>query len=286
MTDMPRHPDDQARPNAAAVAWVIARRELIGMWRRPVRMAAAIGTPLLIWLLLSQGFSGETFTGLVGGAGAEASAPANDAIDPDVSYRAFALPGMMTLTAVFASIFASISLIEQRNATTGPAYLPAVLVSPAPRWSIAIGKIAGGAIVGFLQAMVLLATAPLLDMRLTLLSVSLATLAVLLTAMAMAALGLLFAWRCETTASFHAVMNLVFMPMWLLSGAFFAAPQASWWFAGLMTINPLTWCTQAIRVPLVTGEPAWTALAVTATCAAVLVIACIAQFNRPMRPWR
>ena len=63
-------------------------------------------------------------------------------------------------------------------------------------------------------------------------------------------LGVAFAWRSETTAGFHAVMNLVFLPMWLLSGAFFPPDGAAGWLALLMRVNPLTWCTQAIRGPL------------------------------------
>jgi ABC-2 type transport system permease protein len=78
----------------------------------------------------------------------------------------------------------------------------------------------------------------------------------------MAALGVAFAWRSRTTAGFHAVMNLLIMPMWLLSGAFFPAKSASPWLAAIMRIG---------------GGPPWSlaasgAFAAVALAAAVLVV--------------
>ncbi len=66
----------------------------------------------------------------------------------------------------------------------------------------------------------------------------------------MTSLGLAFAWRAESTASFHAVMNLVFMPLWLLSSAVFPPEGAAAWVRVVMRLNPLSWCTDAVRAPL------------------------------------
>ncbi len=46
-----------------------------------------------------------------------------------------------------------------------------------------------------------------------------------ISAMTLTALGVFFAWPMESTQGFHAIMNLVLMPLWLLSGAFFPVPQ-------------------------------------------------------------
>jgi len=73
----------------------------------------------------------------------------------------------------------------------------------------------------------------------------------MLTAVAMTAVGLVFAWQCESTGAFHSVMNLLLMPMWLLSGAFFPESGAVPWLQVIMRINPLTWCTTAMRDPLI-----------------------------------
>src|SRR5262249_52165782 len=133
-------------------------------------------------------------------------------------------------------------------------WLQSVLVSPAPRWAIALGKTAGGATVAWAQAAVLLPTAPLVGVRFGAIAAVLALVALAITSLAMTGLGLVFAWRCETSSAFHAVMNLVFMPMWILSGSLFPPGGAAPWMKWLMWINPLTWCTQSIRAPLF-GEP-------------------------------
>ena len=173
----------------------------------------------------------------------------------ETSYAAFMLPGAITLVAVFAAIFSSISVIEDRN----EGWLQAALVSPAPRWSLAMGKIIGSSLVSFIQSAVMLLAIPFLHIHASPAAIALSLLALAATSFAMTAMGFIFAWHSETTAAFHAVMNIVFMPMWLLSGAFFP-PKADGgvWHAGfltwLMRINPLTWCTQAIRLPMLEGS--------------------------------
>lgn len=247
------------QPSGFAIAWVICRRELIRFVRQPAKMAAAIGTPLLLWLLMASGF---------------ADSLGRDALG-DVRYSVFLLPGVMTLVAVFAAIFASISIIEDRR----DGWLQSVLASPAPRWSIALGKTAGGSIVAWLQAAILLPSVMLLDVTISLQAALLMLAALAVVSIAMAAMGVAFAWQCETTGSFHAVMNLVFMPMWLLSGAFFPADGSAEWLRSLVWLNPLTWATHAIRAPLV-GEASASALAVSCVFALVLLVVATMAVSR------
>ncbi len=235
------------------VTLVIVRRELILFVRQPARIAAAIGTPCLFWLFMASGFAQSLKPEHLG----------------ETSYGTYLLPGMMTLVAVFAAIFSSISIIEDRR----EGWLQAVLVSPAPRWSIALGKILGGAVVAWVQAAFLLAAAPLLDIELSLTAILLSLIGVAVTSFAMTAVGVAFAWRTETTAAFHAIMNLVFMPAWLLSGSLFPPAGSSAWLGLLVKLNPLSWCTQSIRGPLM-GESSISALlAAIAFAAASLAIA-------------
>jgi ABC-2 type transport system permease protein len=220
------------------IALVIARRDLVRFLRQPARIAAAIGTPLLFWAFMGGGFAGSFRPAGLG----------------ETSYAGFLLPGMITLVAVFSAIFSAFSIIEGRN----EGWLQTVLVSPAPRWAIALGKISGSSLLAFVQAAMLMLALPFLDLKVTIAGVGASLLALAITSFAMTAMGLLFAWRSETTASFHAIMNIVFMPMWLLSGAFFpptpstegGASALTW----LMRINPLTWCTQAMREPLLNRD--------------------------------
>jgi ABC-2 type transport system permease protein len=239
---------------------IIAVRELVRFWRQPARVVAAVGTPLLLWLLLGSGLAGAMRSG---------SAQAG-------SYGAFLLPGMMSLVVVFASMFAAIALIEDR----GAGWLQAVLVSPAPRWSVALGKILGGAILAWGQAVVLLA--PYLAVVEVLpppRAVLAAALGLFLTSVAITALGLALAWRSRTVAGFHAVMNLLLLPMWLLSSALFPPAGAAGWLRALMRANPMTWCNEAIRGPLA-GNASWWPPALVAALATCLVAAAILVMRR------
>jgi ABC-2 type transport system permease protein len=68
-------------------------------------------------------------------------------------------------------------------------------------------------------------------------------------------LGLMIAWRMESTQGFHAIMNLILLPIWLLSGAFFPATGASPWLVWIMKIDPLTYGMAALRRTLYLDQP-------------------------------
>jgi ABC-2 type transport system permease protein len=103
-------------------------------------------------------------------------------------------------------------------------------------------------------------------------------------------LGLVIAWRMESTQGFHAIMNLVLIPMWLLSGAFFPASGASPWLRVVMALNPLTYGLAALRRCLypagVAVGPEVPALAVsmvvTLAFAAVTFLAARQMASRPL----
>jgi len=94
---------------------------------------AALGQPILFWLLFGTGFH-QAFRG--GGAGE--------------SFMGYYVAGTVALILLFTSIFSTISIIEDRR----EGFLQGVLVAPAPRWAIAIGKGIGGAAIALAQALI------------------------------------------------------------------------------------------------------------------------------------
>ncbi len=169
----------------------------------------------------------------------------------DQNFMTYYLPGTVALILLFTAIFATISIIEDRR----EGFLQNVLVAPVPRWTIAAGKIFGGAAIAWVQACIFLALAlatgsvplgPGLIGVLGLMAVS---------AMTLTALGVFFAWPMESTQGFHAIMNLVLMPLWLLSGAFFPVPQpiesspiGQWVMHWVMRANPLSYTISGLRI--------------------------------------
>lgn len=66
--------------------------------------------------------------------------------------------------------------------------------------------------------------------------------------------GLVIAWRIESTRGFHLIMNSILVPIWFLSGAFFPAAGAPIWLRWVMRVNPLTYGMAALRRALYLGE--------------------------------
>ncbi|MBL8745277.1 MAG: ABC transporter permease [Phycisphaerae bacterium] len=214
----------QSRLAAAA----LTRRELIRFIRQPSRVAASIGTPVLLWLFIASGMS-RSFM-MPGDAGEH------------VSYGSYLLPGVVTMTILFSTIFAAISLIQDRQ----EGFLQSVLVSPIPAWAIVASKVLGGAAVATLQAIILLLAAPFIGLEPSFLGLLGAVIASALTSIAVVGLGLAAAWWIDSTAGFHGVMNMLLMPMWLLSGALFPVQGSTPWLRAIVTANPLHWCHSAI----------------------------------------
>jgi ABC-type polysaccharide/polyol phosphate export permease len=60
------------------------------------------------------------------------------------------------------------------------------------------------------------------------------------------AMGFWLAWKIESPPGFHAVMNMVLLPMWMASGAVF--PQgSSVWLRWFMTADPFTYGVAGVR---------------------------------------
>lgn len=232
--------------------YTLWRRELTRFFRQPSRIAGAVATPLIFWLLIGSGLSGSFR--LPGGP-------------EHVDYLEYFFPGTMVLVLLFAAIFSNISVIEDRH----EGFLQGVLVAPVGRASLVAGKILGGSTLAWLQGIVFLALAPAAGIWLTVPSALAAAGVLALLAVTLSALGFAFAWKLDSVQGFHAIMNIVLMPMWMLSGAFFPVSGAPGWLAALMRLNPLTYGIAALRhafygAVLEEGMPGWS-LSLTVTLA-------------------
>jgi ABC-2 type transport system permease protein len=245
---------------ARALAW----REIVRFLRQPSRIVGAFAPPLLAWLLLGAGF-GSSFR-VPGGAGA--------------TYVAYFFPGTVVLVVLFAAIFSTISVIEDRR----EGFLQAVVVSPVSPLAVAAGKIAGGTLLALAQGGVLLLLAPVLGYTPSVAALVPALLVLAFVALALTGLGLAIAWMLESTQGFHAIMNLFLIPMWFLSGSFFPAEGAPVWLRAAMAVNPLTYGVAALRHaldPTASGLPSsGLSVAVTFSFALGAVLVAAGVINR------
>jgi len=197
----------------------LAHRELVRFFRQRNRVFGALGQPIIFWLLFSEGLR-----------------------DNKLDYAHF-FPGTLVMILLFTAIFATISIIEDRN----EGFLQSVLVSPAPRWAMVLGKVLGGAAIAMIQGLLFLALgAVTLRFASSPLDVAQAVALMAVIAVALTALGFTIAWRMESTHGFHAIMSVFLLPMWLLSGAFFPA-GGDGWLAWVIRLNPLTYGVAGLR---------------------------------------
>jgi ABC-2 type transport system permease protein len=225
----------------AATLW---QRELVRFWRQKSRVLGVVASPLVFWLLIGYG--------------------SND--------LARFYSGALVLTVMFSAIFSTISIIEDRR----EGFLLSMLVSPAPRSSLVLGKILGSATLAWVQGLIFLAFAPLAGVSVSFLDLIPVVGAIFLISFTLTGLGFVIAWKMESTSGFHAIMNLLLVPMWMVSGSLFPMATAHGWVRAIMWVNPLTYSIALMNHVLVLPNAApglAESLAVTAIFGLVLLLA-------------
>lgn len=252
-----------------ALAW----REVIRFLRQRSRVIGALATPVIFWLFIGLGV-GRTFQSASLGASGE-------------NFLAYFFPGTVVMILLFTAIFSTISVIEDRR----EGFLQGVLVAPVGRGSIVLGKIFGGAVLAFVQGCLFLAAGPFVgvDWNVTGWLAALGIMAVL--SVGLTGLGLCLAWSMSSTQGFHAVMNLLLMPMWFLSGSLFPAEGAWGPIRWVMAVNPLSWGLAGVRRGLhfddaalaASSPPLWACFAVCLLFAGATICLSWIAATRPVR---
>jgi len=229
----------------------LCQRELVRFLRQRSRIAGALGTPLVFWLLLGSGVgSSMTLPALAG----------------TMNYMQYFFPGTVVMILLFTSIFSTISIIEDRR----EGFLQAVLVAPVGRSAIVVGKIAGATILALLQGMLFMILAPI-AVGVSVAAIPQTVLFLGLVAFGLTGLGYVIAWSLDSTQGFHAIMNLFLIPMWLLSGAVFPASGAPAWLQWIIAANPLTYGVGVVRWSLY-GPAAYASLGGPSPLVSVVVV--------------
>ncbi len=249
-------------------AWTLAEREVTRFLRQRSRLIGALGQPIIFWILFGVGFSGSF-------------ALQNDS-GASVGYQEYFVPGVAAMIVLFTAIFSTISIIEDRH----EGFLQGVLVSPASRLAIVVGKLLGGTILSVLQAGVFLALAIILpklglapqpSWSINIVSGILIILWLTLVGLGLTGLGYMLAWRTDSVQGFHSLMSVLLFPMWLMSGAFFPA-SGSVWMQWVIRLNPLTYGVAGLRRLMYDkGSPALEGLPEWPLCLSVSILFCLAM---------
>jgi len=240
-------------------------RPAVALWHRDVvrflrqrnRIIGALATPLVFWVLLGTGFT-PSFA-VPGAAG--------------MSYLSYFFPGTLVLIMLFTAIFSTISVIEDRR----EGFLQGVLVAPVSPAAIVLGKFLGGTTLAVGQAVLFCALAPFAGVTFPPDMIPSLLAAFILVGFSMTGLGFLVAWPMDSTQGFHAIMNIVLMPLWMVSGSLFPVPAGNSIIGWLGRLNPVTYGVAAIRQSL--GGPHVPGLPSLGVCLGVTTVFCAVTFG-------
>ena len=173
-----------------------------------------------------------------------------------ISFLDFLAPGIVGMTLLFAATMSGASVIWDKEF----GFLKEVLVAPVNRFSIILGRSLGGMTTAIIQALIIVAIAVAMGVKIS--SVSgffLSIVFMILICATFTGFGLILATKLGDMEGFMSIMNLVIMPIFFLSGAFFPLKAMPAGIKYIMYINPLTYGVDGLRGALVSSAafPLW-----------------------------
>ena len=173
-----------------------------------------------------------------------------------MNYLDFMAPGIVGMTLLFAGTISGVSVIWDKEF----GFLKEVLVAPVNRFSIILGRSLGSMTTAIPQALIIVAIAMAMGVKISGISgFFLSIVFMILTCATFTGVGLIIAAKLTDTEGFMAIMNLIIMPIFFLSGAFFPLQVMPAWVKYIMYIDPLTYGVDGLRGALVGGAafPLW-----------------------------
>lgn len=162
-------------------------------------------------------------------------------------YIQFLIPGMVSMSVLFTSVFAGIQIIWDKQF----GFLKETLVAPVSRMEIMIGQTLGGATTAFIQGVIILFLSLLIGLEITgIVGFLVAFGFMALIGVAFTAFGIAIASRMEDMQGFQLIMNFVVFPIFGFSGALFPISSLPSWAGALTLFDPLTYGVEGIRYGL------------------------------------
>ncbi len=165
-------------------------------------------------------------------------------------YIDFAVPGLLGMNLMGSAMWGlGFSIVEARQKKL----LKRLVASPMPRWEYLASFLLSRLLMLVIEVVVFLGFAWLafgVPFRGSLLELGVLCV---LTSLAFSALGLLVASRARTMEAASGLMNLVMLPMWILSGVFFSATRFPAAIQPFVRALPLTAAIDAMRGNMLQG---------------------------------
>lgn len=212
------------------VMYALWLRELKRYWRSKLRIATALVQPVLYLLVLGFGL-------------APVYRKAGEG-----NFLQFVAPGVISMTVLFSAVSSGVGLLWDRQL----GFLREALVAPVPRFQIVTGRICGSATVALMQGLlvaIVCVVAGFRPVNMSLVPLGLGFLALI--AILFAALGTTLGSSIKDMQGFTAVMNVLVLPVFLLSGTLFPLNNLPALLAFLTRVDPLTYGVDGMRSALI-----------------------------------
>ena len=160
-------------------------------------------------------------------------------------------PGVLAQSALFMAIFYGINVIFERDL----GIVHKLLVSPASRVALVLGKAIGGGLRALSQAVIVYLVAWLVGvhLRLELLPMLGVAATVMLGAALFSTFSLAIACVVRSRERFMGIGQLLTMPLFFASSAIYPIALMPDWLKIVATLNPLSYMVDATRTMMIVG---------------------------------
>jgi ABC-2 type transport system permease protein len=163
----------------------------------------------------------------------------------DLGYAEFLAPGIVAMTVLFASTLSGISIIVDKEF----GIIKELLIAPVSRVSLVLGKLMGGMITSLLRAILItILFCVILELHVGILDFLGVLLVISLIAIGFGGFAIAIATKMESLEGFGLIVELVVMPIFFLSGAFFPITRLPGWLSTVVLLNPLTYGVDGLRL--------------------------------------
>jgi ABC-2 type transport system permease protein len=219
----------------ARATWMVMKRELIRMKGDRTRLLAMLIQPALFLFVLGNGLASLTNQSLGG-----------------VDLKTFMFPGILATSTLFTAMFAAISVVWDREY----GFLREMMVAPVSRTSIILGKALGGSVVATGQGAIIILLGPLVGVSLTPRLVVVLIVEIFVISFTITSFGLVLASRVKQMQAVMGIMQMILLPLTMLSGALYPITGLPQWLEVVVKLNPLTYGVHAVRETVVNSLPA------------------------------
>ena len=168
-----------------------------------------------------------------------------------ITYLAFMTPGILAQSVLFSAIFYGIAVIWERDL----GIVQKLLVSPAPRSALVLGKAISAGLRGLVQAVIVYLIAWLLHigLRWEILAVAQVLLGVVLGSCIFSTFSLIIACIVRTRERFMGIGQVLTMPLFFASNAIYPLEMMPEWLKTIAAFNPLTYLVDVLRAAMIEG---------------------------------